>query len=123
MAERLRGPASGDFNFHPADFVLDAAKQGMLAEIPQVGIPGEPAEVAITERQRLGQRRGGELDFIDERVTAGEVVKHQRIAWLESRQTLIHFEAFLKISAPSVVIPEKLQGFDVLGIAPDHSFE
>src|ERR1035437_3481909 len=69
---------SADFDFHPADFCFDVAVNGLLAQLAEVGVPGQPAEVAVAELQRLFQRERGAFELFDERGATGAEFGKQR---------------------------------------------
>lgn len=117
------GPTgSGHLDLHLLDFVLDVGVTGVLAQAPQVRIPGEPFEIAVTEKERLVQGRNREIEFAVKRVAARQVIKHQRVAGFEHGQLLVHFQTVAVFAPLSVVISQKLQGFDVFRVAPDNAF-
>lgn len=115
---RNRQHESGNLHIHLPNLCFDIAEDGMFAQGPQIRVPGEPLEIAIAERERLIEGAGGHVDFTRERVTAGEIIKHERITGFKTRQLLIHLETLLEFPALSVVVAEELKGFDVIGIAP-----
>jgi len=55
-----------DLHLDLADLVLDALEEGMLAEFAQVGVPGQPGEVVITQLDGFFQGGGGEIEAAGE---------------------------------------------------------
>jgi hypothetical protein len=56
-------------------------------------------------------------------MTAGEIVKDERVARLEPGQLLVHSQAVVESSPLGVMVSQHLQRFDVLGIAADEPFQ
>jgi hypothetical protein len=56
-------------------------------------------------------------------MTAGEIVKDQRVARLEPGQLLVHPQAMVESSTLGVMVSQHLQRFEVLGIAVDEPFQ
>ena len=56
----------------------------MFAEIVEIGIFGEPAEIAVTEIDRFFESFGGFEVAFGEAEAAGEVIKHE---WIARTQT------------------------------------
>jgi hypothetical protein len=109
---------SGDFDVHFADLGFDFEKDRVLAQGAKVRILGEPFEIPVAEGKRFLERVGGRVHLTDERVAAGEVVEDEGIVGFEAGQFFVDLKALIVTAALGVVIPEKLEGFDVFGIAP-----
>lgn len=101
------------------DFSLKVVKYRLGAELFQIRVLGQPGEIAITEQQGFFERQNGALKFLGERVTAGEIVKNQRVLRLKAREVFIHFEAFSEEAALGVVVAEQLERIHVIGIPAD----
>ena len=89
----------------------------------KVGILGEPVEVAIAEAQSLFQRERGAVKLLGERIAAREIVKDERVARLQARETFIHLESLGVTTALRVVIAQQLERIRVIGIAADKSLD
>jgi len=123
MLPRARCSTDLNLEFNLPDLVFDAPVDGILAERTQIGILGQPVEVAVTKRQGFFQRGSGAGEFAVERVAARKVIKDQRVARFEAGKALIHFQTVFELAALSVVIAENLKRFNVLRIAADNSLE
>jgi hypothetical protein len=55
----------------------------LLADFAEIRILGEPVEIAIAEVQRLFQREDGPVEVVGEGITAGQIVKNERVARFE----------------------------------------
>jgi hypothetical protein len=95
----------------------------VLAQALEVGVFGQPSEVAVAENEGFFEGCGGEIDFAVKGVAAGEVVKDDGIAGLDLGELFIYVEAVAEAAALGVVVAEELQGFDVLGLAAEQSFQ
>ena len=95
----------------------------MLAQSAQVRILGEPFEITIAERERLLERRSRHVHVADQRVTAGKIVKHQRVRRLEPRQLFVHLQSLVEPAALGIMIAEQLQGLHVGRVPPDDAFD
>jgi hypothetical protein len=100
-----------------ANFFLQLLKRRVGAEFFQVGILGEPFEIAVAQLDGLVERAEGAVKFIGERVAAREVVKHERIAWFEARETFVHVQSLGETAALGVMVAEQLQGVHIIWIA------
>ena len=69
------------------------------AEFFQVGILGQPGEIAVAKLQRLFKRERGAVKFLGQRIAAREIVKDERIFRFEPR------EAFVHLASPSLNRP------------------
>jgi hypothetical protein len=108
-------------DLHLADFVLDLAIERVFAQGSQIGIFGEPFEITITEIKRPVQGISRGLEFPVQTITAGKIVKHQRIGRLEFRKLLVHIETALVFPTLGVMVTEDLESLNVLFVAPDNS--
>ena len=94
----------------------------MLAQAAEVRIASQPFEIAIAEAEGLLESNSGEVELANQRVTAGEIIKNQRVAWFEPGQLLIDFETVAVTATLSVVVSQDLQGLDILRFAADDTF-
>jgi hypothetical protein len=94
----------------------------MFSQGREIGVPGQPFEIAITECQSAIKGVGGRSKFAIEAIAAREVVKNERIGGFEFRELFVDIEAALELAALGVVIAKDLEGFDVLLVAPNDSF-
>ena len=95
----------------------------MGAELFQIGVFGQPSEIAVAEFDSVVEGRERTIEFIGEGVAAREVVKHERVFRLQSGETFVHMQAFGETAALGVVIAEELQGVHVIGIAADKALD
>lgn len=122
-SQALAQIALPNLHLHPADFVGDVAVERVLAEGAEVGIFGQPFEIAVTELEGVVQRRYRQVQFAVEGVAASEIVEDQRVARFEVGQSLVHGEAVIEPAALGVVVAEHLQRFDVVGVAGHDAFQ
>src|SRR6185369_1286719 len=112
-----------NFDLRRANFFPDFGVSRMLAQRREVGVFGEPLEIGIAGIDRLQERCGGALELAGQRIAAGQVVLHQGIIGAQLGQLFINSQALAELLSPGVIITEDLQRLDVMGIAPDHSFD
>jgi len=95
----------------------------MLPEIDEIGIPGQPLEIAITEIQRAFQGADRLVKLLGQRIASGEIVVHERILGAQLGELHVHPQAFLDLSAAGIIVPQNLQRFDKGRIASDDSLD
>lgn len=119
------GLSAADLNFslHLPDLVFNSPVDRMFAQWSKVGILRQPAEIRVSKQQRLFQRGSCTAQFTIKRVTACQIVEHQRIAWFEPREAFVHFKAVLEFAPLRIVVAQDLKRFHVLWVAPDNPFE
>src|ERR1051325_742361 len=113
LAVKIFPATSGDLDLHLPDSFFDGPVAGMFAKLAQVGVAGQPAEIAITEHERFFKCRRGQIKFAVERITASQIVEDQRIFWLQAGEPLVHPQAVIIAAALRVMVAENLQGLDV----------
>ena len=95
----------------------------MFAQEPQVRISGQPLEVAITKRKRLFQGGGGQIKFGIQRMTASQIIEHERILRFKAGELFVYFEAVGVSAALGVMVAQDLERLDVFSVAFDDPFQ
>ena|SRR5581483_582605 len=118
-------PSLADFylHLHLADFVLNRAVDGMFAQRAKVGIFGEPFKIAVPKQQCFFQSSRSAVELAVQGIAASQVVKDKRIARFKPGQPFVDLQAVFEFAALGIVIAEDLQGFDVLRVATNKTFE
>src|SRR4051812_44352032 len=110
-------------DFYGADFFADFFEEVFfVAELLQVGVAHEPAEIIITLFNGFDEGVGGTIEPADQGVAAGEVVKNGRIPRLKPGQLLVHFQAIFEIAAACVIVAKDLEGFDEFRVTANDAF-
>jgi hypothetical protein len=115
--------ASSDSYLHFPDFVFDNAVERMFAQLTQVRIASQPLEIAVSKQQSSIEGRSRLIHLAGKRITAGEIVKDERVPWFEPRQQIVYLEAIIELSALGIVVSQQLQGFNVSIFTPDDPFK
>jgi hypothetical protein len=94
-----------------------------VAEIVEVGVLDEPTGVVVAEPDGLVERSERFIHAIQQGVTTGKIVEHERIVSAESRQTLVDVESLFPLSHPGVGIAQNLQRLDEIRVASGDPLE
>src|SRR5437016_7948395 len=84
----------------------------MFAEPGEVGVFGQPSEIAITQVKRAMQCGGGGGELPGQRIAASQVVVHMRVIGPQVGELLIQLQTICKPAAARIIVSENLQRFD-----------
>src|SRR4051794_37936626 len=112
-------------NSHPnvAQLGPDAAINRLLSKIVQVGVFGQPFEIAVTKVDGCFEGDSGLIVVFREAKAAREIVKNQRIPRTQEREFLIDPQAGQELTTPGVIVPEELESVQITWIALNNPFQ
>src|SRR5438094_1869225 len=113
---------SMNLDFHRFDASADSFIERMSAEGGEVGVLGQPFEIAITQVKRAIQRGGGGGELLRQRIAASQVVVHQGVTGPQAGELLIQLQTICKPAAARIVISQNLQSFNERRGAANHAF-
>ena len=120
---RRAGEGLGGFDLHPAKFGLNALIVGVLAEVFEIGVPGQMFEAAVAQIDGGFQGFDGRGQLVGERVAAGQIVVDDGVGWAELGQAFVDPQAFGVAPAAGVIVAQDFEGFDVGGVAAREALE
>jgi hypothetical protein len=94
----------------------------VLPQLSKIRIAGKPFEISIPQSQGFSQSNCCGIEIAIQRITAGQIVKDERVSWLKPGQLFVDFQAVIVPATLGVMVAKDLKRLDIPGVPANKAF-